>query len=75
MPDGKLLGRSASSALSSGRMVQVFEMLAHICLPGRPRLVCITGKSNLMDAISFVVGLQSKELRGKQLKDLIYRST
>lgn len=32
-----------------------------------------SGKSNLMDAISFVVGLQSKELRGKQLKDLIYR--
>ena len=28
-----------------------------------------------MDAICFVVGLHSKELRGKQLKDLIYRST
>lgn len=38
-------------------------------------VVVVVGKSNLMDAISFVVGLQSKELRGKQLKDLIYRSS
>lgn len=28
-----------------------------------------------MDAISFVVGMHSKDLRGKQLKDLIYRNT
>ena len=28
-----------------------------------------------MDAISFAVGVQSKDLRGRQLKDLIYRST
>ena len=33
------------------------------------------GKSNFMDAISFAVGVQSKDLRGRQLKDLIYRST
>ena len=33
------------------------------------------GKSNLMDGISFGVGLASRDLRGKQLKDLIYRST
>ena len=33
------------------------------------------GKSNTMDAISFVVGLGSRDLRGKQLKDLIYRNT
>jgi len=33
------------------------------------------GKSNFMDAISFSVGVQSKDLRGRQLKDLIYRST
>ena len=26
-----------------------------------------------MDAVSFAVGLQSKDLRGRQLKDLIYR--
>jgi structural maintenance of chromosome 1 len=32
------------------------------------------GKSNLMDAVSFAVGLQSKDLRGRQLKDLIYRA-
>ena len=32
------------------------------------------GKSNLMDGISFVVGLNSRDLRGKQLKDLIYRA-
>ena len=28
-----------------------------------------------MDAISFVVGMQSKDLRGKQLKDLVYRAS
>ena len=28
-----------------------------------------------MDGISFGVGLNSKDLRGKQLKDLIYRAT
>lgn len=33
------------------------------------------GKSNLMDAVSFCVGMRSSELRGKQLKDLIYRKT
>ncbi|KAK8812350.1 hypothetical protein WA158_007584 [Blastocystis sp. Blastoise] len=32
-----------------------------------------TGKSNIMDAISFVLGDASKKLRGKQLSDLIYR--
>jgi len=33
------------------------------------------GKSNLMDALSFVCAVNAKDLRGKQLKDLIYRST
>ena len=28
-----------------------------------------------MDAVSFAVGVQSKDLRGRLLKDLIYRST
>ncbi|PVU85612.1 hypothetical protein BB560_006965 [Smittium megazygosporum] len=31
------------------------------------------GKSNLMDAISFVLGVQTSQLRSTQLKDLIYR--
>src|SRR5947209_19877467 len=31
------------------------------------------GKSNLMDAISFVLGIKSAQLRSSQLKDLIYR--
>jgi structural maintenance of chromosome 1 len=31
------------------------------------------GKSNMMDAISFVLGVQSKHLRSSRLKDLIYR--
>ena len=31
------------------------------------------GKSNLMDAISFVLGIKANQLRGTQLKDLIYR--
>ena len=30
------------------------------------------GKSNLMDAISFVVGIKTRDLRGAKLKDLIY---
>ncbi|KAJ1626897.1 P-loop containing nucleoside triphosphate hydrolase protein [Pavlovales sp. CCMP2436] len=33
------------------------------------------GKSNTMDAISFVLGVQSRDLRGKQLKDLIFRAS
>src|SRR5690348_6072920 len=32
-----------------------------------------TGKSNLLDAISFVLGVSSQDLRGKQLTDLIFR--
>jgi len=32
------------------------------------------GKSNIMDAISFVLGLKSNALRSSQLKELIYRS-
>lgn len=31
------------------------------------------GKSNMLDAISFVLGVQSSELRSHQLRDLIYR--
>lgn len=34
----------------------------------------ITGKSNLMDAISFVLGVHSSHLRSQNLKDMIYRS-
>lgn len=32
-----------------------------------------TGKSNLMDAISFVLGLQARHLRGNTLKDLVFK--
>lgn len=32
-----------------------------------------TGKSNLMDAISFVLGIQSRFLRSSNIKDLIFR--
>lgn len=32
-----------------------------------------TGKSNLLDAISFVLGVSSNDLRGKQVTDFIYR--
>lgn len=32
-----------------------------------------TGKSNLMDAISFVLGVSSRHLRGKQLRDLVFQ--
>ena len=31
------------------------------------------GKSNMMDAISFVLGLQARHLRGNTLKDLVFR--
>jgi len=33
-----------------------------------------TGKSNIMDAISFVLGLQARSLRCKHMKDLIFRA-
>ena len=33
------------------------------------------GKSNTMDGVSFAVGAATKQLRGKTLKDLIYRGT
>lgn len=32
-----------------------------------------SGKSNLMDAISFVLGVRTATLRGAALRDLIYR--
>ena len=41
--------------------------------PNTPKSPC-TGKSNLMDAISFVLGVKSKELRSVQLKELLYHS-
>lgn len=34
----------------------------------------LLGKSNLMDAISFVLGIHSSHLRSQNLKDMIYRS-
>lgn len=33
-----------------------------------------SGKSNLMDAISFVLGVRTTQLRGNQLRDLVYRN-
>ena len=33
----------------------------------------LVGKSNVMDAISFVLGISAQHLRSSQLKDLIYR--
>lgn len=43
---------------------------------GAPPLLAPTtpGKSNLMESISFVLGLKATSLRGKELKDLIYRA-
>ncbi|KTW31066.1 cohesin subunit SMC1 [Pneumocystis jirovecii RU7] len=38
-------------------------------------LITYTGKSNLMDAISFVLGLKSSQLRSSHFMDLIYRET
>jgi hypothetical protein len=37
-----------------------------------PRFRAITGKSNLMDAISFVLGVRAGHLRGSHLRDLIH---
>lgn len=36
-------------------------------------LILGSGKSNILDAISFVLGVQSSSLRGKDAKDLIHR--
>lgn len=33
-----------------------------------------SGKSNLMDAISFVLGVRTAQLRGNQLRDLVFRN-
>lgn len=33
-----------------------------------------SGKSNAMDAISFVLGVRTAQLRGNQLRDLVYRN-
>lgn len=41
--------------------------------PPRTEGLTETGKSNLMDAISFVLGIKSSQLRSSQLRDLIYR--
>lgn len=35
--------------------------------------IYLIGKSNLMDAISFVLGIRSNKLRGAQLTDLVYK--
>lgn len=45
----------------------------YIRLPGSPPCLCTAllptlGKSNLMDAISFVLGVKARDLRGNQLK-------
>jgi structural maintenance of chromosome 1 len=47
--------------------------------PFRPGFNCIvgtngSGKSNAMDAISFVLGVRTSQLRGNQLRDLVYRN-
>lgn len=34
--------------------------------------MCITGKSNLMDAISFVLGEKTHQLRVRSLKELVH---
>lgn len=34
-----------------------------------------SGKSNAMDAISFVLGVRTSQLRGNQLRDLVYRNS
>lgn len=36
-------------------------------------LAFILGKSNLMDAICFVLGVQSSQLRSSNVKELVYR--
>lgn len=36
-------------------------------------ILSFIGKSNLMDAISFVLGVKSVHMRSQQLRDLIYR--
>ena len=51
--------------------------LTVLSLPSRPRPArrparAGSGKSNLMDAISFVLGVQSAQLRGTALRDLVY---
>lgn len=70
-------GRSWTSPRSSGPTAQarphpLTRPLRSITQPSR---ASVPGKSNCMDAVSFCTGVNSKDLRGKKLKDLIYRST
>jgi hypothetical protein len=37
-----------------------------------PLTMAVAGKSNIMDAVSFVLGVKTTQLRGSQLKDLIH---
>lgn len=39
---------------------------------GIPKLFCVLGKSNFMDAVSFVMGEKTQTLRVKRLADLIH---
>lgn len=42
-------------------------------IPLTPLTSIFTGKSNLMDAISFVLGVKSAQLRSANIKDVIHR--
>lgn len=47
--------------------------VAHANMWAPPPVQNGSGKSNVMDALSFALGLKSSQLRSTQLKDLIYR--
>ena len=70
-PGGRLHSIELCNYKSYGgkRVIGPFKQFTSIIGPNG------AGKSNVMDAIAFVAGLTSRDLRGKQLKDLIYRAS
>lgn len=53
-----------------GVPISILDHGCEISLPSP--LPCPAGKSNLMDAISFVLGVRSKHLRASELKHLVH---
>ena len=52
---------------TGSRPNEILYFLSPSLLPGAP------GKSNLMDAISFVLGVKSRHLRSQKMQDLVFK--
>jgi structural maintenance of chromosome 1 len=64
-------GPFAGSRACAGRTAAVSIVPRLDCAAARPRFA---GKSNVMDAVCFVLGLSAKHMRGGSLTDMIYNN-